>query len=116
MALLDYVVKINNAIPMLSESYAAHLWATVDGLSFDAEEILQPWSWYNDFYREVMKCSEGFPELEPHERRIICDFVMYPIRERIERAEAKFRCYNEMLEIAREVVSSAVSHDCRLSN
>lgn len=96
MTLPDYVIKINNAIPM------AHLWATVDGLSFDAEEIRQRWFRYNDFYREVMKCSEGFSELEPHERRIICDFVMYPIRERIERTEAAFRCYNEMLEKAKE--------------
>jgi len=102
MTLLDYVAKINNAIPMLSDSYAAHLWATVDGLSFHAEEIRQPWFWYDDFYREVMKCSEMFPEVKPHERRIICDFVMHPIRERIERAEAEFRCYNEILEKAEE--------------
>jgi hypothetical protein len=108
MTLPDYVGKINNAISMLSDSYAAHLWATVDGLSFDAEEILQPWFWYSNFCREVMKCSEGFPELEPHERRLICDFVMYPIRERIERAEAEFRCYNEILEKAKEW-SSALS-------
>lgn len=101
MTLLDYVVKINSAVPMLSDSYAAHLWATVDGLSFDAEEIRQPWFWYSSFYREVMNCSEGFPELGPHERRIISDFVMFPIRRRIERAEAAFRCYSEMLENAK---------------
>ena len=99
---LDYVAKIDNAIPILSGGDSAHLWAAVDGLSFDSEEIRQPWFWFSGLCREVMKFLEGFPELEPHERQIVCDFRMYPIRKRIEQAEAAFRSYEEMLENANE--------------
>jgi hypothetical protein len=41
-------------------------------------------------------------EMNSHERVIFSDERMFRLRKRIERAEAEFRCYNEMLEKAQE--------------
>jgi hypothetical protein len=97
MDLLDYVAKINNAIPMLSDSYSAHLWATLDGMSFDAEGMQVRRVWYNDQHEKIMEfLAWDCPELAQRDRLIVCDLRMSEIRERIIRKEAEFRCYCEI--------------------
>jgi hypothetical protein len=99
MTLHGYVGKINNAIPMLSESYAAYLWATLDGMSFDAKGMQERRNWYKDQHEKVMEFLErDSPELRQRDREIVCDFRMSEIREHIMRTEAEFACYRGILD------------------
>jgi hypothetical protein len=99
MKLLDYVGKINNAINILSDSHAAHLWATLDGMSFDEGGMQRRRDWYNDQYEKVMEFLVGAcQELQQRDRLVICDLRMAEIREHIARTEAEFSCYREVQE------------------
>ena len=99
MNLLDYVCKISNAINMLSDSHAAHLWAALDGMSFDEEGMQRRRDWYNDQHEKVMEfLVQECQELQQQDRLIICDLRMGEILEHIMQTEAEFRCYRELQE------------------
>jgi hypothetical protein len=88
-----------NTLSVLSD----YLEARLDETPFETnEEVRQVWHFYDDFYRAVM-------EMKSHERVIFSDERMFRLRKRIERAEAEFRCYNEMLEKKAQEWSPALS-------
>jgi hypothetical protein len=99
MTLLDYEERINSAINMLSYSHSAHLWATLDGMSFDAEGMQRRRDWYNGQHAKIMEFLErDCPELERRDRLTICDLRMDAVREHIEQTEAEFGCYCSILD------------------
>jgi len=121
MNLLEGVNRLENEFDILSFTHASYLWAKLDGMPFTEEGMQQRWEWCNDLYRRLMKCLEReFPKLKQHERQIVCDFRMHPIREHVERTESEFRCYREILEKAKEwspALSVLIATDpMRLSN
>jgi hypothetical protein len=84
-----------NTLSVLSDYLEARLQET----PFETnEEVRQVWHLYDDYYRALMEMKRGTSS----------DERMYGLRKRIERAEAEFRCYSEMLEGAQEW-SSALS-------
>lgn len=89
MTLIDYCERITNAFPVFSYGEDC-----IDKIPFDRWDLYL----YDYLWTGVFEFLKEFPELGPHEyeRRIITDYQMSHIRQKITRAKSEFDCVCEI--------------------
>jgi len=98
MTILDGLREIESAFPVFSCSYSGCLRAMLDGMPFDHDGMEHRRKLHNILCQNIEEFLEQFPELEEHDRQIVCDLQMSPIRAHILQTKREFDCYREIMD------------------